>query len=240
MIYTTYYNIELDDIGRDEKATNRSIMKIMQETAVLHSEYIGYGLLNMEEKEKAWMVLDWEIKVIERPLYNTKVKAQTWGRRIDRLSAYRDFKLEDEEGNTIAIATSKWVFVDIQKRKPTRITEDIKNLFEIEPDKKVLDKGLEKIKRDDYNFDKEYKEYKVERRDIDINGHMNNLAYIDMAYEILPEEVYQNKVFNNIRITYKKEIVYGESIEYYYAEQGNKSIIEARKKDEIKSLIELY
>ena len=33
------------------------------------------------------------------------------------------------------------------------------------------------------------KDYTVLRRDIDINNHMHNLNYLDMAYDILPEDI---------------------------------------------------
>ena len=68
---------------------------------------------------------------------------------------------------------------------------------------------------------------------------MHNLSYLDMAYEILPDNVYKNKVFDNIRIVYKKEIVYGEKVECYYEEQENKHIITAKSKDKINAIIEL-
>ena len=68
---------------------------------------------------------------------------------------------------------------------------------------------------------------------------MHNLNYLDMAYEILPEDVYKNKVFDNIRIVYKKEILYGEKVVCYYEEQGNKHIITAKSKDKINAIIEL-
>ena len=68
---------------------------------------------------------------------------------------------------------------------------------------------------------------------------MNNLSYLDMAYEILPEDIYNTKVFNNIRIVYKKEILYGEKVECYYEEQNNKHIITAKSQGKINAIIEL-
>ena len=42
-------------------------------------------------------------------------------------------------------------------------------------------------------------EYNVNRRDIDLNGHMHNLNYLDLAYEALPEEVYNKRPFNDVK-----------------------------------------
>ena len=65
------------------------------------------------------------------------------------------------------------------------------------------------------------------------------LIYQIFKLQILPDNIYNNKVFNNIRIVYKKEILYGENVECYYEEQNNKHIITAKSQDNINAIIEL-
>lgn len=236
MIYCSNYKIGLEDIGRNNEATNKALLAIMQDIACLHSASVGYGVLEIETKKRAWMLLDWKMEVIKRPKYNDDIKVETWSRKVERLYAYRDFQLKDKEGNIIAIGTSRWIFVDTDRKRPVRLTADIADLYESETDKNVFLEEMEDIKCGDYLFKKDYC---VQRRDIDINQHMNNLSYLDMAYEILPEDIYNTKVFNNIRIVYKKEILYGEKVECYYEEQNNKHIITAKSQGKINAIIEL-
>ena len=110
------------------------------------------------------------------------------------------------------------------------------NLYEPELDKMVFDEEIEDIKYEDYMFKKDYT---VLRRDIDINNHMHNLNYLDMAYDILPEEVYNDKVFDNVRIVYKKEILYGEKVECFYTEEDGKYIVTAKTDGKVNAIIEL-
>ena len=194
MIYFSNYKIGLEDIGRNNEATNKALLAIMQDIACLHSASVGYGVLEIETKKRAWMLLDWKMEVIKRPKYNT------------------------------------------DRRRPVRLTADSADLYESETDKNVFLEEMEDIKCGDYLFKKDYC---IQRRDIDINQHMHNLSYLDMAYEILPDNIYNNKVFNNIRIVYKKEILYGENVECYYEEQNNKHIITAKSQDNINAIIEL-
>ena len=236
MIYCSNYKIGLEDIGRNNEATNKALLAIMQDIACLHSASVGYGVLEIETKKRAWMLLDWKMEVIKRPKYNDDINVETWSRKVERLYAYRDFQLKDKEGNIIAIGTSRWIFVDTDRRRPVRLTADIADLYESETDKNVFLEEMEDIKCGDYLFKKDYF---VQRRDIDINQHMNNLSYLDMAYEIIPEDIYNNKVFNNIRIVYKKEILYGEKVECYYEEKNNKHIITAKSQDNINAIVEL-
>ena len=236
MIYSNNYKIGLEDIGINYEASNKALLKIMEDVACLHSASVGYGVFEIETKKRVWMLLDWKIKIIKRPIYNDEIKAETWSRKIERLYAYRDFQLKDKEGNIIAIGTSRWIFVDTDKRRPVRLTEDIAILYESEFDKNVFEEEMEDIKCEDYLFKKEYY---IQRRDIDLNEHMHNLSYLDMAYEILPEDIYKNKIFDNVRIIYKKEIIYGERVECYYTEENNKYIITAKSEDKINAIIEL-
>ncbi|MCC3669354.1 acyl-[acyl-carrier-protein] thioesterase [Terrisporobacter mayombei] len=236
MIYCNNYKIGLEDIGIKNEATNKALLAIMEDVAGLHSASVGYGVLDIETKKRVWILLDWKMKVIKRPKYNDDIKAETWSRKVERLYAYRDFQLKDKEGNIIAIGTSRWILIDTDRKRPVKLTADIADLYESETDKSVFPEQIEDIKCENYLFKKDYY---IQRRDIDINEHMHNLNYLDMAYEILPEDVYKNKVFDNIRIVYKKEILYGEKVVCYYEEQGNKHIITAKSEDKINAIIEL-
>lgn len=237
MIYSGNYKIGLEDIGVNNKATNKALLAIMEDVAGLHSASVGYGVFEIESKKRVWMLLDWKMKVIKRPEYNEEIKAETWSRKIERLCAYRDFQLKDKHGNVIVIGTSRWLFIDTIRRRPIRLTEDIVDLYESENDKMVFSEEIQEIKYEDYIFEKEYS---VQRRDIDMNEHMHNLSYLDMAYEILPQDIYKNKIFDNVRIVYKKEIVYGENIKCYYSEYEDKYIITVKTEDKINAIIELF
>ena len=237
MIYSSNYKIGLDDIGVNNEISNKAILKIMEDVSGFHSASIGYGLFEIETKKRAWMILDWKMKVIKRPKYMDEIKAETWSRKVERLYAYRDFQLKDKDGNIIAIATSRWIFVDTDRRRPVRLTADISDLYESEPDKCVFEEEIEDVKCENYLFEKDYY---IQRRDIDMNEHMHNLNYLDMAYEILPEDIYKNKVFDNVRIVYKKEIVYGEKVECYYSQENDRHIVTAKSNDKINAIIELY
>lgn len=236
MIYTENYRIGIEDIGRNNEATNKALLAIMEDIAVLHSSLVGYGVFEIETKHRAWLLLDWKIKVIKRPKYNDKIVAQTWARKIERLYAYRDFEIKDTQGNVLVIGTSRWILVNTERRRPVRLTQDIINLYESESDKSAFSKEMEDIKCEDYILKKDYH---VQRRDIDINEHMHNLSYLEMAYEILPQEIYKNKVFDNVRIAYKKELIYGQDVECYYSQQDDKHIVIAKSNENINAMIEL-
>ena len=95
------------------------------------------------------------------------------------------------------------------------------------------DETFDKIKELD-NYERESK-YTVKRGDIDVNHHMHNINYLDLANEALPDEVYDNeKEFNNFKISYKKEIKLGETVKCKYSFVNNTHVICVKSEDDTK------
>ena len=61
---------------------------------------------------------------------------------------------------------------------------------------------------------------KASWRDCDLNGHMNNTAYLDEAEDLIPLEYLKSHVPSAIDIAYKKEIPLGEEVEVSYGDEG--------------------
>ena len=55
--------------------------------------------------------------------------------------------------------------------------------------------------------------------------YLHNTYYLSLAYEVLPEDVYENRPYDNFRITYKKEIQLGDTITCKYTYENNEHII---------------
>lgn len=75
--------------------------------------------------------------------------------------------------------------------------------------KNVFDEEIKKIELPDLdnlpdNIMVTEKPYLIQRRDIDINGHLHNVSYLEAALEAVPEDIYKNVDFNYIRIEYKR------------------------------------
>ena len=74
--------------------------------------------------------------------------------------------------------------------------------------------------------------YQAKRADIDVNNHMHNLNYLSLAYEALPDEVYNNEECNNLRITYKHQIKLGDIVKCCYSFENNKHTVVIKSEDD--------
>ena len=201
---------------------------------------MGYGINTTDSTHLTWLLLDWKVKIIKRPEYGQTLEIHTWSRYIVKCYAYRDFEIYDENNNLCVIASSKWLLINNQTAKIAKVEQEMADKYESELDKSVFEeKEIEKIKEPE-----NYKSsiiYQVKRKDIDVIGHVHNLYYLDIAYETLPQEVYEQRPFNEIRIMYKKEIKLGDKVKCKYAYQNNKHIVGIKSQDEktLHAIIEL-
>ena len=240
MIIENEYTVKLSEIGKDNKVTNKAILSYLEDIGGIHSNKAGYGVREISQTHLSWVLLEWKLKIIRRPNYNEKIKIITWSRDVIKYYTFRDFEIYDEQKNLIAIASSKWVLLDIRKGKIIKIPLEVIGKYEPEVNKAVFEnKDFEKIQEpEEYLHETEYT---VRRSDIDVNKHMHNLNYIELANEALPEDVYRGALFKDVRITYKKEIKLGEIVKCKYAFANNKHIVAIKSDDEkiLHALIEM-
>ena len=240
MFFEENFKMGLKDIGKDNLIKNRAILEILENIGAYHSDIVGYGANDTPIIKLTWILLDWKLKVKKRPKYGQTIKVKTWASEANRFFTYRDYEIYADE-ELVAIATSKWAFVNIEEGKMARITEDVKKAYQIE-EKHVFEGDVLGKLTEPKEFSNEVK-YKVIRKDIDMNKHMHNLYYLDLAYEALPEDVYENeRPFNNVRIMYKKEIKLGDTVNCKYTYQNGKHIVVIKSGDDknLHAIIELY
>ena len=240
MIFKEKFKMGLNDIGKDNKIKNISILKILENIGGYHSDIAGYGSNDIATNKLTWILLDWKLKVLNRPKYGQTLDVHTWARVGNRFFTYRDFEIYDENGTLCAIATSKWTLINIEEGKMERITEEVIEKYNTEEKEVFPGEKLDKLQMPEEFLSSI--NYTVKRKDIDINKHMHNLNYLDLAYEALPEEVYDLRPFDNVRIMYKKEIKYGDTVECKYTREDDKYVVVISSQDnkQLHSIIELY
>lgn len=229
-IYQYKTTVQFSDINEDNKLSSKGLIRILAESAGSHSEAVGYGLNSVEKTHLTWMVLNWKIKIISRPHWNTELTIKTWPRTFGRASSNRDFEIYDTANNLVAIATSKWVPIDTQTNSIKKISQEVidafgevnNTVFETDVNDKQISPANSKFVYD----------YKVKRRDIDTNHHVNNLYYLDFAYDALPEQLW-NQDFKDIEILYKKQIKLDDTIKcfYFYDNLNDEHIVTIKNED---------
>ena len=225
------FEIGFRDVGKSNKLTNKSLLGFLEDIAGAHSNITGYGLNNIEKTGVTWVLLNWKVQVFSKPLYGETVLVKTWARDTTKFYTYRDFEVYNKNNELIAIATSKWALLDAKTMSLIKIPNEVIAPYEIET-KKVFGEEPEPNKIMIPNEISSVSNYIVQRKDIDINGHVHNVTYMDIAYEVLPEEVYNNIDCSSFEIMYKKETKLGETVKCFYSKIDNTHYIVMKTEDE--------
>lgn len=226
-IYEYRTRIRYNDVNEENRLSNKGLLNILSEAAGAHSDEVGYSSNTMEETNCAWMLLYWKLKIYNRPIWNTKLVIKTWPRAFSKISSWRDFEVYDEKGEKIAIATTEWVLIDAKKRSIKRITEEMVNQYGL-VEKKVFDEEISGKLKEPEEMNKIY-EYTSKRRDIDVNHHVNNVVYLELAYDAIPKDI--NVDFNNLEIFYKKQVKLGEELGIFYGKDENAHYVSIKSID---------
>ena len=234
------FEISFRDVDKYNEISVSKIIECLEDVGGLHSDKAGYGFNNIDETKLTWVLLYWKIRIFKRISAGQIIRVKTWARNSTKIHTFRDFEMFDCNNNLIGIASSKWVLLDANTMCLTKITPEIIGKYEPEnicvfKDEPEIGKLLEPS-----CFSSSFT-YRVLRKDIDINDHMHNTTYLDLAYETLPEEIYKSKKFNDIEIMYKKEIKYGEIVKCLCSCIDDEYFVSIRSEDDkvLHSIIKL-
>lgn len=240
MIFTEKVKTDFKGLVKGAFVGDRAILEYFENIAGRHADTLGNGVNDISRTHSAWILLDWKVMVLHRPTYGEELMVTTWSHSIERCFGNRYFTIENEQGQICVAASSKWVLMDTEKWSIIRVDNELAAKFGSEPDRTIpIDPSLDRLKPP-----AEYSSvvpYTVQRRDIDLFGHVHNTNYLDLAYEALPEEVNLQRPFDSVRITYKKEIRLGEKLLLKYAFADGKHTVAITSEDGgvLHSLIEL-
>ena len=177
----------------------------LQAMADTQAERLGRGRTYCFENNCAWVVTHYLVEIDQMPRENQEIELSTWPSGCDKLRAIRDFRIRDAAtGEEMVRATSQWVMIDLDARRPMRIDEAMAEWCVIE--ERALNREFEKFPDfvPDVNL-------KVTPRfdDVDVNQHINNAVYAIWATEALGFEFRDQHKLRGISINFKKEIPAG-------------------------------
>ncbi|MCM0649202.1 thioesterase [Clostridium swellfunianum] len=208
-IYEKEYEIHYYEVDNRGRALITSIVDFLGDIATKQSEELGIGIDYLKENKLAWVLYKWNIDMYKYPVYGDIIKIKTCPYSMRKFYAYRAFEIFNSQGELLGKAESVWFLINLERRRPARIGQDIYKFYGLDvDDESILEIGdIEKLQ----NVNSE-KMFNVRYSDIDTNQHVNNAKYIAWAIETVPMGIVINYTLKNIKVTYEKETTYGETI----------------------------
>ncbi len=167
-----YY--ECDAYGHVNQA---NYLRYMQEAAFDASAAAGYDLKRYEALGRLWLIRETEIEYLHPLRYGDSVQVTTWVADLRRVRSCRAYELRHAgSGELMARAFTDWAFMDSATNRPAPIPAEVKVAF--------IPEGTAAPPRHRFPAPPPpppgafRQERRVEWRDLDQAGHVNNAVYL--------------------------------------------------------------
>ena len=197
--------------------------------AGFHAADRGFGIATLNENHYTWVLSRLAVEMDEMPRAYEKFSIQTWVENVYRLFTDRNFAILNAEGKPIGYARSVWAMISMQTRKPAdllalhggKITDYICTDMECPIDKPG------RIKLENPAL---LGSHQAKYSDIDLNGHVNSIKYIEHILDLFPMEQFREQSVRCFEVAYVAESYYGDTLSFYREQKGeNEYDIEVKK-----------
>ncbi|HMA61673.1 MAG TPA: acyl-ACP thioesterase domain-containing protein [bacterium] len=237
-VYETDYKVKSYDVDLHKKMKLSRLFHLFQEAAYQHASILNFGYQDLIKENMFWVLARVKVNFERLPEWNENIKMKTWPKPARRLFAYRDFQIFDEKQNNIIQATSAWLVVNIDTKRPVRINRNL-DYFKPKVKKNALDAELKKIQIPDNIARVEQR--KVKYSDLDLNNHVNNATYLDWLSDSLDIAYLREHSIKNIAVNFQKETGLDDEIDIFTTSSKNRiySLYQKDDQDIFRARLEL-
>lgn len=226
-IYTKKWEIFISQCSINSSLRYTELSNLFQLTAAKHSDLGGMSYFEMQENNQAWVLSRMRLEIEHLPIWHEEVEVKTWIENLDGVRAIRNIQMT-QDGKSIAGASSLWVVLNTEKKRPEGIAINHDHLSK-HPNLKATQKDYNQV---DLNFEtKKVANYKVKYSDLDIVKHVNNVKYLEWCLDYVPLELLENNAIKALDMNYLNELNYNDEVTIESSKLINNSIYLYIKKD---------
>lgn len=193
------FKIRTHEIDLNKQIKLTSLLQLMQEASMSNAMDLNVSIWDLEEKSQSWVLVKKEIKIYSLPRLGDTITITTYPSGFERLFAYRDFIVKDNEGIVMAEASSSWILMDIVGRTVVKP----KFTIPIPTDVNVLPRPSFNLKK--VNDPHTSKDFCINWFDLDWNNHVNNVFLLKCFLESVTEKRIRSQSVKKISIQFKSE-----------------------------------
>lgn len=180
-----------------------SVFYFFQEIAWEHATLHGFGYDDLKTQNQFWVLSRIHLTADNLPSWTEPFRLSTWPSGIDGPFALRDFVITNIKGEQVARATSSWLIIDAQTRRPKR-PDGFRDRMPVCDSIRATATNAPRIDNIQGNLICETN-HTVGVCDIDVNGHINNTRYIEWAVNSLPLGDYKSKTICQVDVNFLSE-----------------------------------
>ena len=187
-----------------------NICSSMLNFAYRHADARGFG----STSSLGWVIARMGVHVERVPLEKERLRVDTWIRNLYHGFTDRCVRMVDKDGNEVVSMIATFAMIDLETRTSVDLNGNIGVAMNgcLVPDEQLALRRIPSINRTPVE------EITFKRRphysDIDVNGHMNSIRYIDHILDAMPIEYIKSHDLTDIIVAYMQEGSATEELAY--------------------------
>ena len=190
----------------------------MLNAADFHSRERGFGMDFLNSINKTWVLSRLAIEMDDMPHQYEHFRIDTWVESAMRYFTSRNFRVvgtSSEEEKVYGYGRSIWALIDTETRQPTNLFDindgSIQNWVDAD-----VENPMAKLTRVQMSNDaKLVRTIDTYYNDVDINGHINSVKYIEHVLDLFPVSWYKEHPLRRFDIAYVAETHQGDKLNFY-------------------------
>ena len=187
----------------------------MLNAADFHSTDRGFGMKYLMTIKRSWVLSRLAIEMTEMPGQHEHYTIETWVESAMKFFTSRNFCVSDGNGRIYGYGRSIWAMIDTETRQPSDIFSIDNGAINdwIVDDKPcpIAQGGRVKMSGNDELV----RTLEVNYNDIDINGHVNSVKYIEHVLDLWSVDWYREHRLKRFEIAYVAETHQGDTMRFY-------------------------
>lgn len=221
----TKFEVSSADTDLKSRLRLSCLINYLIQSAIQSADDLGFGFANLSEQKMLWVLSRMNVEIV-KPLnwYDTAI-VETWPKTVERIFYMRDFIVRNQHNEIVAKATSAWLAIDLNSRRPKVLPPESTSTFTLLKDKHALKTAPLKLPA---ICGEQKSELLANYSDIDLNGHVTSTRYIDWMMDTFPIDFHQTNYPKYFCVNYLKETLPSEKITLnslnennYYSFEGN-------------------
>ena len=149
--------------------------EVCMDLAACHAAALGISFWDLVPRHLFWLTVKTRIRFLRRPRMADTVVGETWPEPADRLRCNRDYRIW-AGGEPVILGKTEWTVLNTETGRMHPAHDIYPAGVEMRGDT-VWDEPFTRLK-DDFGEEDVFARYTVRSTDIDMGGHMNNVAYV--------------------------------------------------------------
>lgn len=205
-VYREELLLRSKDVDMFRRLRTSELFRLLQEASIRHTEELGMGRDKTLDRGILWVLLMQRAEIVRMPEYDEKIVLKSWPGKTMHLLFPRYYSLETAGGEPLVKASALWSLVDEKTRKvvfPEKygvVIEGVVTGEEIAMPGAVAKSACT-----------QERDFTVPYSFVDLNGHMNNTRYFDLAEDSVGLAA-GGKLLCGISVEYQNEARLSETL----------------------------